>query len=78
MKNIQNLKIGRIEFYKDKCGGTVEILQNNKIIQNIEFVVWDSGKIELYDEFGFYCGEFYREVIKSIELNLKSKYIRLA
>lgn len=71
-------KIGKIEFYKNKNGGTVEILQDNKKIKNIEFIVWDSGKVEFDDRFGFCCGEFYRDVIKSIELNLKSKYIRLA
>ena len=67
-------KIGKIEFYENKGGGTVEILQDNKIIKNIEFIIWNSSKIELDDEFGFVYGKFYKDVIKRIELKLKSKY----
>lgn len=66
--------IGKIEFYENKGGGTVEILKDNKIIKNIEFIIWNSGKIELDDESGFVYGKLYKDVIKSIELKLKSKY----
>lgn len=68
-KRKKKMKIGKVEFYKDKSesGGTVEILLNDKTIKNIEFIIWDSGKIELDDGYGFIYGKLYQDVIKEIE-----------
>lgn len=66
--------IGKIEFYEDRYSGTIEFLKGNKIIKNIDFIVQDNGKIELFDFLDLFHKELHREAINRIKAKIKSKY----